>query len=141
MAGLLKIDITASENFLVSSVSDVIVSASKLTTPLILVFIGFNISLSSKYTFQSLKYVLLRLTSMYFLGYIIKFIVIDPFFEPSKMGNSAYFLLLSLPPIFSLPILADEYLESDELILLNNIIVLHAVITIVLFSVYSIFVK
>ncbi|MBF9016979.1 MULTISPECIES: AEC family transporter [unclassified Oceanispirochaeta] len=141
MAGLFKIDITAGDNFIVSSVSDVIVSASKLTTPLILVFIGFNISLSSKYTFQSLKYVLLRLTSMYFLGYIIKYFVIDHFFEPSKMGNSAYFLLLSLPPVFSLPILADEYLESDELFLLNNVIVLHAVITIVLFSVYSIFVK
>lgn len=137
LAGLLKIDITGSDNFIVSAVSDVLVTASKLTTPLILIFIGFNISLSSKYTLQSLKYVLLRLASIYALGYLIKFIVIDPFFAPSIKGDAAYFLLLSLPPVFSLPILADEYLESDELILLNNVIVLHAVITIVLFSVYS----
>jgi malate permease and related proteins len=141
MAGLFKIDITTSENFIVSAISDVIVTASKLTTPLILVFVGFNISLSSKYTLKSLKYVLLRLTSIYALGYLIKFTVIDRFFDPSMMGNAAYFLLLSLPPVFSLPILADEYLESDEHILLNNVIVLHAVITIVLFSVYSIFVN
>lgn len=134
---ILGIDIFASHNVFILGISKTISSASKLTTPLILIFVGFNISLSSHHIKKSFKYLILRLFSAFVIGYLLKITVLDHYISDSIYYDSAYFLLLSLPPVFSLPILAAEYLETEELKLLNNIIVLHVVVTISLFAMFT----
>jgi len=134
---ILHIDISNSSNFLILGISHTLNSAAKLTTPLILIFIGFNISLSFTYLKQSFKYLLLRLSAAFALGYILKAVLLDQFIVNTVYYNSAYFLLISLPPMFSIPILAADYLENNELKLLNNIIVLHSVVTIIMFAVFT----
>lgn len=135
--GVLGIEIEASGNFLVMGISDTLIAASRLTTPLILVFIGCNISLSSRYLKRSLGYAVLRLVTLYALGYLVKILLLDRLIPMNAPRNAAYFLFISLPPVFSMPLLADEYLEGDETVLLNNTIVLHTIGAMLIFSAYS----
>jgi malate permease and related proteins len=134
---ILKIDISDSGNALVLGISESISSASMLTTPLILIFIGYNISISFSLLVKSIKYIIIRLLAAFAIGFLFKFIVLDRFIESSVYYDSAYFLLLALPPVFAIPILAADYLEEDDLILLNNIIVTHALVTVFLFTIFS----
>ncbi len=135
--GILKIDLSAENNWIFQGVIDSIKSISFMATPLILIFIGYNISFSISLMKSSFKYISLRLTVTFILGYLVKIIILDHLIEKTVYFDSAYFLLLSLPPVFSIPILASDYLDENELTLLNNTIVLHAVITIILFSIIS----
>ncbi len=75
--------------------------------------------------------------SAYLIGYGLKYLILDAFITASPGSDAAFFLLVSLPAVFSVPILAAEYLEEKELLILNNTIVLHACFTIVLFSAYA----
>lgn len=137
---ILHIDISSGDNAFLKGISETIISASGLGTPLILIFIGYNISISKSQLRESFKYIFIRLAAVYLVGYLVKFLVIDRFIVGSEHYNAAYFLLLSLPPVFSIPILAADYLESDELSLINNTIVIHALFTIILFAMYAFFV-
>lgn len=134
IAGL---DLSVVENPLVNGVYQALENASKLTTPLILIFIGFNISISPDYIKKSIKITLIRFVFAFIIGYLIKFLVLDHFIEPNILSNSAFFLLISLPPVFALPILAAEYIDDEEMAVLNNSIILHALVTIIVFSVYA----
>lgn len=134
---ILRIDISLSDNALLMGLSETLSSASLLATPLILIFIGYNVSINSALLLKSLKYILIRLLTLMAIGYLFKITLLDHFIESSTFYDSAYFLLLSLPPVFSISILAADYLEEENLILLNNIIVLHAMTTIILFAIFS----
>ncbi|MBI9101347.1 MAG: AEC family transporter [Spirochaetales bacterium] len=136
---LLNINITTNGNVVIQGISHGISGLAKLTTPLILLFVGYNISLSPKYLKRSLKLTLLRLFLAYGIGYGIKILVLDRFVESTVYYNSAFFLLISLPAIFSVPIFAADYLDEDEMFTLNNTIVLHSIFTIVLFAIYTFF--
>jgi predicted permease len=135
--GILGIELETNRNFLVMGISEAVIAASRLTTPLILVFIGYNISLSSRYLKRSLGYTSIRLIALYILGYLTKILLLDRLVDMNASRNAAYFLFISLPPVFSMPLLADEYLDEEETVLLNNTIVLHTIAAMVLFSVFS----
>lgn len=136
-AGLFKIDLASLSHPLIRGPYQVLTSASALATPLILIFVGSHLGISRRYFFQSLKLVLIRLGSAYLIGYGLKYLILDTFITASPGSDAAFFLLVSLPAVFSVPILAAEYLEERELLILNNTIVLHACFTIVLFSAYA----
>lgn len=134
---ILQMDLSSYENPIVKAFVLSIDGSAALAGPLILIFLGFNLSVSVSFSINSFKLVISRFLWVYALGYIIKYSVLDRFLESSLYNNSAYFLFLSLPPVFSLPILASDYLEEEETKLLNNSIIVQALLTIVLFAVYS----
>ncbi len=136
--GILEIDMEDSGNFLVLGIHEAIQGASRLTTPLILLFIGYNMSFSRQYMKRSLGYTVARLVALFALGYLVKISLLNRIVEMNSLRNAAYFLFISLPPVFSVPLLADEYLDGKEMVLLNNTIILHALVTMVLFSLYYI---
>ena len=88
---IFNIDISSSENFIVSGIYQSITGLSKITSPLILLFIGFNISLSPDHLKQSIKLTLMRLILAFSLGYALKFIVIDRFVPGSVYFDAAFF--------------------------------------------------
>jgi len=132
------LNISSADNIFVQGIYDTLAASSKLTTPLILIFIGYNFSVKVTHLKQSIMLVMLRLASACSIGYFLKWAFLDSFIESSVYYNAAFFLLITLPAIFALPILAAEYLEEDETAVLNNTIVLHSIVTIVLFALYSI---
>lgn len=134
---ILNINISSSSNMVVSGVYESITGLSKITTPLILIFIGYNISISPNHLKKSLILMLLRLVLAFGVGYLLKITVLDRFIVSSPHYNAAFFLLISLPAIFALPILAGDYLEKEELITLNNTLVIHSLMTITMFAAYS----
>lgn len=137
---IFHVNFAGTSNVLVSALYATLEAATKLTTPLILIYIGFFISIKRKHLFVSIRLVLLRLASAWGLGYLAKFLILDRFIEVSIEYNAAFFLLISLPAIFSLPILAADYLDEDEAAVLNNTIILHALVTIVLYAAYSLYI-
>jgi hypothetical protein len=73
---------------------------------------------------------------MFSLGYLLKFLIVDHFIPPSNYADAAWFLLMSLPPVFALPMIAADYLDDRENNVLGNMIVLQVPITAVLFFTY-----
>ncbi len=136
---ILNLDISQSSNFIIRGIYTAVDGASGITTPLILIFIGYNISITTAYLKRSVILFLQRLTAALAVGYLLKYIVLDKVIEGSGYYDSAFFLLITLPPIFALPILAADYLDNDESVLLNNTIVIHALITIIMFSLFVFF--
>ncbi len=135
---ILGIDMASGSNFAVFGVYRSIEGLSGLASPLILIYVGYNISISGAYLRQSLKITLTRFIVMMTTGYSLKALVLDRFIEPTVYSNAAFFLLITLPAIFSIPILAADYLEEDEVVTVNNTLVLHTLLTIIIFAVYTI---
>lgn len=138
--GILGIDISLSQSYLLKGVYQSIAGLSQLATPLILIFVGANISFAGGYIKKSIQFTLIRLCFAFCIGYSIKFLLIDHFLIPSRESQAAFFLLMSLPAVFAVPVLAAGSLEKEELFLLNNSIVLHSLVTIALFTGYCLFV-
>ncbi|HAK46640.1 MAG TPA: hypothetical protein DCO79_12075 [Spirochaeta sp.] len=138
LSSILNFNIPMSENFFIKGFYETLTAASKLTTPLILIFIGYNVSVRISHIMQSAGLVLLRLVSVCAIGYILKIMILDRFITPTALSNAAFFLFSTLPAIFALPILAAEYISEEETAVLNNTIVFHSIITIILFALYSI---
>ncbi len=137
LAGIGGLDIGRSPGIIPLAIFKVLTAASQLSSPLTLLFIGYQVTLSPRYLKSSLQYTLLRLSLAYALGYLIKGTFLVPFLPKSPLFNAGYFLLLSLPPAFSLPLLVGKYLEEEELALLSHRIIFQGTMTIGLFSLYS----
>lgn len=113
---------------------------SSITAPLILLFIGYSVEFIPRHLRSSLVYIGVRLVSFFFFGYMLKLLIIDRFIADSLYYEAAYFLLMLLPPVYIMPLLLEDYLEQDELIKLNNAIVMHSLITIIGFVIYSLYI-
>jgi predicted permease len=109
---------------------------SALAGPLILIYIGSLFSVEKTVVKQSLQLIAIRLVGMFSLGYLLKFLIVDHFIPPSNYADAAWFLLMSLPPVFALPMIAADYLDDRENNVLGNMIVLQVPITAVLFFTY-----
>lgn len=127
----------AGSSFVFRGIYQTISGMAGLTTPLILVFVGYNISLSREYLKRSIRIVLLRFAAALAVGYILKLSVIERFIPDSLCADAAFFFLVILPPVFALPILTADSLEKEELISLNNTLVFHSLLTIMMFAIYS----
>ena len=78
-------------------------SISAMTTPLILIVIGYGIHLDRAYMGPAYKMLAVRLVVMLTIGYLIRIFVIGPVIgQVSPMFEMAYFTFLVLPPPFSL---------------------------------------
>ncbi|MDC7226510.1 MAG: AEC family transporter [Spirochaetales bacterium] len=139
LASIFNLNISSSSNFFIKGIYETLTAASGLTTPLILIFIGFHVSARISHIVNSAKLVVLRLVLACSIGYLLKITVLNRVIESTVYSDSAFFLFSTLPAIFSVPILAADYITEDETAVLNNTIVLHSIVTIVLFALYTIF--
>ena len=64
---------------------------SGLSTPLILIIIGYGLKVNKKYNNQSVKLVFLRTLLILFFGYLFKFGIIDVLIETDTIFDYAYF--------------------------------------------------
>lgn len=107
-----------------------------LTIPLILLIVGYGIQIDRHGLRTSLSLVGLRLALLIPLALLINVFVIrgllqlDPYFE------AAVFTLLILPPPFIVPLYARPNLPLAEIQTINNVLMLHTVISIALYIVY-----
>jgi len=112
---------------------------SEITMPLLLLFIGYSVEFIPRHLKSSMVYITVRIASFFIFGYLLKVSIIDRFVAESMHYDAAYFLLMLLPPVYVLPLILEDYVDHDELVKLNNAVVLHSLITIAGFIIYSIY--
>lgn len=108
---------------------------SKITTPMILITIGYNLKFDIGYTRQSLIFILARFVVMFVVGYAFKILLIDKIIETNPLIDMAYFTLLVIPPPSSLPLFVSEYISKKDGELVNNMVVINTIISIFIFVV------
>lgn len=106
---------------------------ASLTTPLILLMIGYGILLNTAYLKESLKLIGLRLAIVFGLGYAVKALVINQLIAPNPVFNHAFFTFLVLPPPLVIPIFVNTLLSEEQGELASSAITLHTLISIGLY--------
>jgi malate permease and related proteins len=118
---------------LLSGLSLTFESIASLSTPLILIIIGFGIRINAHYLKGALQLLVIRLFITLTIGFLFKQFIINPVFDPSFNFNLAYFTFLILPPPFSLSIFVGQYCSEEDTIITNNAVVLSTITCVMLF--------
>jgi predicted permease len=106
-----------------------------MTTPLMLIIIGYGIKLDKKCLKDAMKIVMIRLVIVFGIGYLTKLLIINPFIHnASTVFDLAFFTFLALPPPFSLAIFMGDYCSEEEITIANNAIVLSTILCLILFA-------
>lgn len=107
-----------------------------LTIPLILLIVGYGIEIDRRGLRTSLSLVGLRLALLIPLALLINVVVIRGLLQLDGYFEAAVFTLLILPPPFIVPLYARPTLPLDEKQTINNVLMLHTIISIALYIVY-----
>lgn len=111
-------------------------SLALMTTPLILIIVGYGIKLEKIYMKKAFQFLFLRLLVILAIGYLVKLLVFNPLLgEGSQMFNMAYFTYLILPPPFMLALFVSEYSTEENAAVTNNTIVLSTITCVILFTI------
>jgi len=106
---------------------------ARITSPLILMMIGFGIQFSMANLKDSLKLVTVRLMIILGVGYALKVFVIDAVIPPTPIFNHAFFTFLVIPPPMVIPMFAATLLSKEQGDLASSAMALHTVVSIVLY--------
>ncbi|MCB8981687.1 MAG: hypothetical protein H6657_30130 [Ardenticatenaceae bacterium] len=107
-----------------------------LTIPLILLIVGYGIEIDRRGLRTSLSLVGLRLALLIPLALLINVFIIRGLLQLDAYFEAAVFTLLILPPPFIVPLYARPNLPLAEKQTINNVLMLHTVISIALYIVY-----
>jgi Predicted permeases len=108
---------------------------ANIVTPLILICIGYDLQFEKQYVAKGIALVLWRLFITGVVSFLFKVFVFDRFYA-SPLFDEAFFTLIIMPPLFSLPIfLGDSGKYEDERIV-NAATVLNTVVSIFCFTGY-----
>ena len=106
-----------------------------LTVPLILIIVGFGISLDRDYIGEALSVTGLRLVLLLPLAVILSTFLVQRWMGLNEYFQAAIFTLLILPPPFIIPLFMHPE-ASKEKRYVNNVLTIYTIFTIVLFSLY-----
>lgn len=109
---------------------------SNLSTPLILIIIGYGLRFNKKYMKQSVLFIMIRFIVILSIGYFTKIFVINKIVAPDLMFDYAYFTFLILPSPLTLPIFVGASSTQEYEELANNTVVLNTVVSIVIFIIF-----
>ncbi|SDZ22621.1 hypothetical protein SAMN05660462_02290 [Proteiniborus ethanoligenes] len=109
---------------------------SNLSTPLILIIIGYGLRFNKKYMKQSVLFIMIRFIVILSIGYFMKIFVINKIVAPDLMFDYAYFTFLILPSPLTLPIFVGASSTQEYEELANNTVVLNTVVSIVIFIIF-----
>ncbi|MDW7670628.1 MAG: AEC family transporter [Bacillota bacterium] len=107
-----------------------------LTTPLILMILGYEMIYKHEYLKKSLKLILIRMGLLFSVGYLFKWMIIDRILPPDPAVNHAFFTFLVLPPPLVVPMFVSLYSTRENADLANNVVVLSTIISIVVYVIY-----
>jgi predicted permease len=107
-----------------------------LAVPLILIVVGYGIQINQTGLGKAAAVVVLRLGLLIPLALMLNHFLIRSSLGLEKIFETALFTLLILPPPFILPLYTRANLESEEKQYINNVLVLHTMISIGIFLVY-----
>jgi len=106
-----------------------------LTIPIILIIVGYGIRFDREGAQEALVVVAIRLTLLIPLALALNALVIRRLLGLEWLFEAALFTLLILPPPFIVPLYMRQGLD-DEQRYVNNVLMLHAVISIAIYAVY-----
>lgn len=109
-----------------------------LTIPLILVIVGYGIRFDRHGAREALVVVLIRLTILIPLALVLNIFLIRGLLQLERLFEVALFTLFILPPPFIVPLYVRQDITADEKRYINNVLTLHAVISIAVYIVYLI---
>lgn len=112
-----------------------------LTSPLILIIIGYGLRLADirldvRHPDDTLKVILLRLSILIPLALVLNLVLIRGILGLEEGYEAALFTLLILPPPFIIPLYMRRDAPPSEREYVNNTLMLHTVVSIVIFIVY-----
>ncbi len=106
-----------------------------LAIPLILLIVGYSIQLDRQGLKEALVVVLLRLVILLPLAVGINVVFIRQWLHLEPLFEAALFTLLILPPPFILPLYVRPE-QVDEKRYINNVLILHMLVSIAIYVVY-----
>ncbi len=110
-------------------------SIASLTTPLILIIVGFGIRFEKAYINKAIQIVMIRLFVVFVIGYLMKIFIMTPILgSSSQLFDMAFFTFLVLPPPFMFAIFASDYSTHENAAVANNAIVLSTLLCVLLFA-------
>lgn len=109
---------------------------SNLSTPLILIIIGYGLRFNKKYMKQSAIFIMIRFIVILSIGYFTKIFIINKIVSPDPIFNYAYFTFLILPSPLTLPIFVGASSTQEQEELANNTVVLNTVVSIAIFILF-----
>ncbi|SMP60206.1 AEC family transporter [Anoxynatronum buryatiense] len=98
-----------------------------LTTPLIMLMVGYSITFHGYLMKDSLKLVLVRMGIIFAIGYGVKWLLIDRFIPADPVFDHAYFTFLVLPPPLVVPMFIDLFGNKRHTEIVSNTLMLHIV--------------
>jgi hypothetical protein len=111
-------------------------SLGNLTIPLILIIVGYGIKFDRHGLQDSLQIVAIRLLILIPLALIINIFLIRNLLQLDAFFEAAIFTLLILPPPFIVPLYAKKELAVTEKQYINNVLMVHTVISIAVYIIY-----
>jgi len=107
-----------------------------LTIPLILIIVGYGIKFDRHGLQDSLQIVVIRLVILIPLALIVNTFLIRNLLQLDAFFEAAIFTLLISPPPFIVPLYAKKSLPITEKQYINNVLMVHTVISIAVFIIY-----
>jgi predicted permease len=134
---LLGLQVFLTEGIVTGAVIAALNFLSNLTVPLILIIVGYGIKLSAEGLRESLLVTLLRLGLLVPLALVVNALLIRGALGLGKPFEAALFTLFVLPPPFIIPLYMRSG-DEDERRYVNNVLALHTVVSLILFTTYLI---
>ncbi len=139
LCNLLKINTIFASNFIWISLSSTVIMLAQTATPIILVVVGYGITIDKNYLKQSLKLLASRYIITIVCGAVLM-AVVNAFLNPSPITSVTFFSLLLLPSLSSIPILIGALGDNEGQKITSNAVALSTLIGIILFISYSIYI-
>ncbi|MDW7670500.1 MAG: hypothetical protein SCK57_08590 [Bacillota bacterium] len=122
-------------NILLQSILNTLNYLAALTTPLILIIVGYDISVKRHLLKDCLKIITVRMAIMMSIGYAFKVLVINQLIPPEPIFNHAFFTFLILPPPLVVPMYIS-YLNDQKLVeIASSTIALSTILSVLLYSI------
>lgn len=109
---------------------------SNLTVPMILIIVGYSIKFTHADLRNALLAVTIRLGILIPLVLIVNIYLIRGLLQLDRAFEVALFTLLVLPPPFIIPLYASSDLNVEEKQYINNVLMIHTVISVTIFIMY-----
>ncbi len=112
---------------------------SKIATPLILILLGYGLTINKDYLKQSVKLMVVRYAVTFAVGVPIVLLVVNYILPPSPFMMISFISLLLIPPMFSLPLLIGNIGDDEGEEIVSNAIAIGTVVGVTLFVLYGFF--
>ncbi len=110
---------------------------ASISTPLMLIVIGYGINFDPTYLKQSVKLIAVRLAVMGIVGTAFKLLVVDQILTPSPLLDASYIAFCLMPPVFVLSLFVSEEGTQEDTEIVSSAIGIGTVVGILLFILYS----